>query len=76
MTPVQRAIKDLALVTLAAIVGSTVMQLVISYMTVQEAITTLMMGLLIYTGYGLFRMRVDHYERLDQLNKTVDKTDK
>lgn len=76
MTPVQRAIKDLALVTLAAIVGSTLMQIVISYMSVTEVVTTFMFGLLVYTGYNLFRMRVDHYQRLDELNKTVDKTDK
>lgn len=76
MTPVQRALKDLALVTAAAIVGSTLVQVVISYMSVQEVITTLMVGLLVYTGYNLFRIRVSHYETLDQLNKTVDKTDK
>ena len=76
MTPVQRAIKDLALVTLAAIVGSTLMQIVISYMSVTEVVTTFMFGLLVYTGYNLFRMRVDHYQRLDELNKTVDKTSK
>jgi hypothetical protein len=76
MTPVQRALKDLGLVTLAAIVGSTLMQIVISYMSVTEVVTTFMFGLLVYTGYNLFRMRVDHYQRLDELNKTVDKSDK
>ena len=75
MTPVERALKDLALVTLAAIMGSTLVQVVISYMSVQEVITTLMVGLLVYTGYNLFRIRVSHYETLEKLNKTVDKTD-